>query len=482
MSLYVGVDVGTQGTKTVVYDSSLKTVVASAAESYGLLDSNVPGRAEQDPSIWIEAVKSTVKRALERVDAKSVKAISVSGQQHGLVLLGAANEVLRPAKLWCDVEAADQAKVFSEACGFCYPPGFTGPKIMWVRDTEPQTFEKIKRVLLPHDYVNLYLTGKAAAECGDASGTALLDVESRRWDTEAAARIDPNLHKWLPPLVGPGEKIGAVLPAAAAATGLPEGVDVAPGGGDNMMSALGAGAVRDGVWVVSLGTSATLFGYSPRPILDPTGTVAPFCDCTGAWLPLLCIMNCTAVAEEARRASGLSHEEATREAAGVPAGCGGVNFLPYLSGERTPNWPHASGALLGLRPGGLASPGVVYRAALEGTAFALLAGMKRLQEFGCRVEELRVVGGGSRNELWCQIIADVFQVKVSRPSSGSESAALGAALQAAAVHSGRDVRQYVLDDGPGMAGEVLSPNPSNAQAYREAFERHVELGRRLFGQ
>jgi len=231
---------------------------------------------------------------------------------------------------------------------------------------------------------------------------------------------------------------------------------------------------------VSLGTSATLFGHSAHAVLDPSGTVAPFCDCTGAWLPLLCIMNCTAVAEEARAAAGLSHAELTLAAAAVPPGCQGVNFLPYLAGERTPNWPHATGALLGLRPGHLANHALVYRAVLEGVTFTLLAGMNRLKGLGCKVEELRVVGGGSKNGLWCQIIADAFGVPVRLPVEGAETAALGAALQAAAVAAGERVGDYVAAHEPKMLDQVIVPNMVSTAAYTEAFKRHVELGEKLF--
>mmetsp|Transcript_15765 Transcript_15765/g.44116 ORF Transcript_15765/g.44116 Transcript_15765/m.44116 type:complete len:481 (-) Transcript_15765:46-1488(-) len=479
MPLFLGVDVGTQGTKAVVYDPATRRVCGFGAVEYGIL-SEVQGRAEQHPSTWIEGFEAAVKGALQEVDASQIKALSVSGQQHGMVLLGVDGTVLRNAKLWCDVEASAEAAEISKAAGICYPAGFTAPKVMWVKNNEPDTFEKIQHVLLPHDYINYYLTGRMCMECGDASGTGVLDVAGRCWDADAIQRIDPRLGSWLPELIGPNEVVGRLFPKVASSLGLEADVVVGPGGGDNMMSALGAGAVRDGVWAVSLGTSATLFGYSSKPIVDPSGTVAPFCDCTGAWLPLLCIMNCTAVADEAQRASGLSREAVAQLASRLPPGCNGVNFLPYLTGERTPNWPHATGALLGLRPGCLSQPGLIYRAALEGTAFTLLAGINRLKDFGCEVNELRIVGGGSRSNMWCQIFADVFQVPVRRLVEGSETAALGAALQAAAVYQGQTVQDYILNNLPAMQDEVFLPEKGISAAYQEAFDRHVRLGNLLF--
>jgi len=257
---------------------------------------------------------------------------------------------------------------------------------------------------------------------------------------------------------------------------------VATGSGDNMMSALGVGCVAEGQLVCSLGTSGTLFGFSASPVRDPTGAVAPFCDATGGYLPLLCTMNCTQAVAEAAAAfgAGRSHDELAADAAQIPPGCHGVRFLPYLVGERSPNWPHASGALTGLRPGLLSQPGLVYRAAVEGATYSLLAGVRRMNELGLPpATELSVVGGGSKSAMWRQTIADVFNVTVRRPAE-TESAALGAALQAAALVTGVPAREYVLAHPPAYAEGAEVPNPAAVTTHAVSYQKFVAEGKALF--
>jgi xylulokinase len=228
---------------------------------------------------------------------------------------------------------------------------------------EPENFERLAMVMLPHDFINFRLSGRYAMECGDASGIGLLDLQTRAFDEQLCSHVDSKLFALLPPLVDPNSPFATRLtPAAALRYSLPECTVVAPGGGDNMMAALGSGAVRDGVLVLSLGTSGCVFGFSSAPVMDPTGTVAPFCDSTGGWLPLVCTQNCAAVPEDVRRSFDMSRDTITELAARCAAGCDGVNFIPYITGERTPNWPDASGAILGLKssrlqPGAEAGPG-----------------------------------------------------------------------------------------------------------------------------
>jgi len=480
MEATVGIDVGTQGLKVLVRDAASGRVLARASRAYGLLPRSGDSCAEQEPATWLEALQSALGEVLAApgLEAARVTAAGVSGQQHGMVCLDAQQAVLRPAKLWCDVESAPEAAELSKAWGVVTPAGFTATKVLWLKRHEPENFAKMATLLLPHDYVNFVLCGRLAMERGDASGTGLLDVGAGAWDSERAKRVDESMLKLLPELVGPDAPVGKVTAAAAARFGLPEGALLAPGGGDNMMSALGAGAVQPGIFVVSLGTSATLFGYSASPVLDPSGTVAPFCDSTGGWLPLLCTMNCTAALEEVRAAFGLAHAELAELARREPAGCGGASFLPYFTGERTPNWPHASGALLGLRPGSL-RPGLLYRAAMEGATFSILAGYRYMQSMGLKATELRLVGGGSKSPLWRQVIADCFQLAVLLPEE-PESAALGGALAAAAMAAGIPVGKYVQEHQPPLSGEVVRPDPAAFEAYEAAFQRHQQAGRRLF--
>ncbi|GIL44641.1 hypothetical protein Vafri_2161 [Volvox africanus] len=297
--LVLGLDVGTQGTKAVLYDLESHSVVAKGNAAYGIIGSTTQGRAEQHPETWRQAVKEATAQVLNGINASCVVGIGVSGQQHGLVVLGDDGQVLRPAKLWCDTESAAEADELSEKFGWKLVPSFTITKLLWLKRHEPEVFDSVRSVLLPHDYINYWLTGRRVMECGDASGTGVLDVAARQWDVAAMDAVDPRIRSMFPPLASsPEEVVGPLLPELASELGLPAGVVVALGSGDNAMSALGAGAAGDGETVVSLGTSGTIFAKSPIPILDPTGVICPFCDATGSYLPLLCTLNCTRVLEE----------------------------------------------------------------------------------------------------------------------------------------------------------------------------------------
>ncbi|HEX9794609.1 MAG TPA: xylulokinase [Planctomycetota bacterium] len=482
MALYLGLDVGTQGTKSVLYDASEGRVVSRGAKKYGMLPVKRAGAAEQDPRAWIDAAESALVQALTQVgvDRRSIRGLGVSGQQHGFVPLDAKNQVIRPAKLWCDTETAAEAEELSATLGRPIPAGFTASKILWLARHEPENFARLRRVLLPHDYVNLHFTGVAAMEPGDASGTGFFDPVAREWDAAACAAIDPRLREMLPE-VGTGEQaIGAILPALARRFRLTDDLFVAPGSGDNMMSALGAGAVEPGVLCISLGTSGTIFGHAPQAVVDEQGLVASFCDATGGGLPLLCTMNCTTVGEEVRVGfGGVGHETITREASEVAPGCDGLMFLPYLVGERAPNWPHARGVLMGMQPGNLRR-GHLYRAALEGATLALREGYARMEELGLAASELRLVGGGARNGLWRRIVADVFELPLRLPSE-TETAALGAALQAAAVDAGQPVGAYVRGRGVPLEDEIIEPDSLWIGTYQLARQRFHEAGQLLFG-
>ena len=468
MSLYLGLDVGTQGTKAVVLDVEAGEVVGRGARAYGLLEGLAPGAAEQHPHTWIEAVRGAARDALAGHEPARLAGVGVSGQQHGCVVLDADREVVRPAKLWCDTETATEAEELSQALGRRVPAGFTAPKVLWLRRREPQAWARVRTVLLPHDYVNLRLTGCATAEGGDASGTGWFDPVERRYDAGAVEWL--GLDGKLPELVAPGGFAGELTRAGACLLGLSEacaGTPVSTGGGDNMMSAIGAGAVTPGVAVCSLGTSATIFAHTDRPLIDPEGLIAPFCDSTGGWLPLLCVMNATGVLEEVRAAFGGDHEGLTHAAAGVERGAGGALFVPFLAGERVPDLPRATGSIVGLRPGSL-RPGVVYRAALEGVALNLASGVARMRSLGLRVDALRLAGGGAANELWRGILADCLGVPVA-PLVEPESAALGAALQAAWAVGAGDLGP--LCGAHVRLGSPRAPDPEGVHAYAELGER-----------
>ena len=421
MALFLGLDVGTQGTKGLVLDVESGRTLARAAAGYELIAGLPPGCAEQHPQTWLDAVRAVCGELSSEVDLSAVRGVGVSGQQHGAVLLDEQGEVVRPAKLWCDTSTATEAQELSARFGRALPVGFTASKLAWVARHEPENWERVRQVLLPHDYVNRVLSGVACMEYGDASGTGLFDPEARDFVASDLLALDARLPELLPPLVEPGVWIGGVSTRGAQLTGLPAGVPISTGGGDNMMSAVGSGATEPGVVVCSLGTSGTLFTHAEQPVVDPEGAIAPFCGSTGGWLPLLCVMNATGVTEEVRSAFGSTHAELTRAALEIEAGCDGLLWVPYLVGERVPDLPSATGTLLGMRPGCL-EPGRLYRAALEGVSLNLAWGAGRMRGLGLAVDEVRLAGGASNNPLWRAILAacmDAPVIALEEPESAA---------------------------------------------------------------
>src|SRR5512137_2468007 len=335
-TLLLGIDSGTQSTKVLVVDARDGKVIASAAQEYGLIPNLPAGAKEQHPHTWREATAGAIRRALRQAKASAaeVKAIGVSGQQHGFVALDKQGEVIRPAKLWCDTSTAAECEEITEklggtkktirALGNAVLPGFTASKILWLKKNEPKNFARLATVLLPHDYLNFWLTGERVMEFGDASGTALLDVRKRAWSAAAVKAIDPALGSKLPPLISSDTPAGTLQPATAKELGLGTDVLVSAGGGDNMMGAIGTGNTRAGVITASFGTSGTIYACSEKPIVDREGEIAAFCDSTNRWLPLLCTMNVTVATEMVREDFGWSHEKYAAEAARVPAGSRGL--------------------------------------------------------------------------------------------------------------------------------------------------------------
>lgn len=437
---FIGIDSGTQSTKTILLDAASGEIVASASKSYELIEGLPAGHKEQHPSEWIAAVRETINAALDRsgVDRASVRGIGVSGQQHGFVALDANDQVIRAAKLWCDTSTSAECEEIIaslggldktiEAVGNGVPAGFTASKILWLKHHEPENYARLRTILLPHDYINLWLTGRKTMECGDASGTALLDVRNRAWSKAAIDAIDPNVAGMLPTLIASDGIAGGLRGELAAEFGLREDVIVSSGGGDNMMGAIGTGNVRAGVVTVSLGTSGTIYACSEHPVIDPRGEIAAFCDSTGKWLPLVCTMNVTVATEMVREKFSMSHETLSEMAASVPPGNDGLMLIPFFEGERTPNVPDGTGVYFGLRDKTF-TVSHFARAAMEGTTLGLNYGLNRMRELGIAPREIRATGGGARSAVWRQILADVFNAEVVCVKS-EEGAAVGAAVQA----------------------------------------------------
>ena len=444
---FIGIDSGTQSTKTILLNADTGQVVASASKHYELIAGLPAGHKEQQPAEWISAVQDTIQTVLEAsavagIDRASVRGIGVSGQQHGFVALDENDHVIRAAKLWCDTSTSPECEEIIEklgglektivAVGNGISPGFTASKILWMKRHEPENFARLRTILLPHDYINFWLTGRKTMECGDASGTALLDVHNRRWSRAAMDAIDPSVARMLPELIASDDIAGTLRAELAAEFGLSNDVIVSSGGGDNMMGAIGTGNVREGIVTVSLGTSGTIYACAEKPVVDPQGEIAAFCDSTGKWLPLVCTMNVTVATEMVRERFNLSHDDLSNAAASVPAGNDGLMLIPFFEGERTPNAPDATGVYFGLRDKTFSIPHFA-RAAMEGTTLGLNYGLNRMRELGINTTEIRATGGGAKSAVWRQILADIFNAEVVCVVN-EEGAAVGGAVQAIWAH------------------------------------------------
>jgi len=436
---------------------------------------------EQHPCDWTAALDAVILEAAAKVDRARVRGIGVSGQQHGFVPLDEKGNVIRPAKLWCDTSTVAECALLTKKlggaraairqAGLLFLPGFTAPKILWLKRHEPQNYRRLRHVLLPHDYLNFYLTGNYFMEYGDASGTALMDVRKRVWSKAVIGAIDRNLADWLPPLSDSHKPAGLLRADLAAKYGLSADVVVSAGGGDNMMGAIGTGNVAPGVVTASFGTSGTIYAFAKNPVVDPEGEIAAFCSSTGGWLPLLCTMNVTTVTEQVRALFGLDHAALNAAVEAAPAGAGGLVLLPYFAGERTPNVPEGSGVLLGLTNQTF-SAGHIARAAMEGATMGMNYGLRRLADLGVKAKEIRVTGGGAKSPVWRQLMADIFGVPVVAMVE-DEGAALGGALQAAWCTSLLDGNKAKLTDFTN--GIVALDETTRCQPDRARLARYREL-------
>ena len=496
---FIGIDSGTQSTKALLVDDQGR-VCGLGQQEYGLIDGLGVGHKEQAPQIWIDAVTASVRQVIRqaKIDKSRIKAMGVSGQQHGLVALDKDGHVIRPAKLWCDTATAPQAaaivgklgglEAMVSLTGNTLPAGFTASKILYLKECEPENYARLQTVLLPHDYLNFWLTGVMRMEWGDASGTGLLDVRQKRFSREVVDAIGPELMDCLPPLEPSWAACGRLRQSVADELGLNPGILVSAGGGDNMMGAIGTGNVREGIVTASLGTSGTIYAFSRRPIIDRTGAIAAFCDSTGNWLPLLCIMNATVATELVKSLFSLETEDLNCLAAEIPAGAEGLMLLPYMEGERAPDVPDGSGVWFGQRShNGTAAH--FARAAMEGVALGLGYGLAEMIKLGITPREIRLTGGGANSAVWRQIMADVWQTEVVSTAQ-TESAALGAAIQAAWTwhrKASPDMDIAAITDAWVKTDEVTrcGPIPQNQARYQNMQHLHNRLSlalRPLFSQ
>ncbi|MDY6322001.1 MAG: xylulokinase [Succinivibrio sp.] len=449
MRYLLGVDLGTSGTKTVLFDEKGK-VIASALEEYPLLQPH-NGWAEQDPKTWADAAVHTARDVLKKsgVNPADVKGLAISGQMHGLVMLDKDGKVLRNAILWCDARTGAQCAEIEqrvgkrrliEICANPALPGFTAPKILWVREHEPEIYKRCAHILLPKDYVRYVLTGKIAMELSDASGMNLLDLSKNAWSQEILEKleIDPHL---LPPLIGSADVAGCITAEAAKLTGLAEGTVVAGGAGDNAAAALGTGVCRDGQAFVTLGTSGVVFAHTSKPAIDPLGRVHTFCSAVkGEWTAMSCTLAAGLSLRWARdelyknektecaKQGKDVYDLMTAEASKIPSGSDGLIYLPYLMGERSPVLdPDARGVFFGLTARHTRAH--LTRAVMEGVTLSQRHNLTVLNEMGIKPQTLTACGGGASSPLWRRMLADCLKVKV-RLTESKEGPALGAAILA----------------------------------------------------
>ena len=429
----------------------------------------------------MDALRATLAQ-IDKSVRRSVQAVAVSGQQHGFVPLDADGNVLTPVKLWCDTSTARECETLMEAAGgfdACIKlagnpvlPGYTASKILWLKNQHPSLYAQLHKVLLPHDYVNFFLTGELCMEEGDASGTGLFDIVNRQWSRAMLTALEPDsdFSERLPPLKRFDDAIGTLQPKVADALGLRPGIPVAAGGGDNMMSAIGTANVNPGALTISLGTSGTVFAYSDKPVVDQDGEIAAFCSSTGGWLPLLCTMNCTVSTELSRGLLGCELDQFEREAAAAPRGSGGILTLPFFNGERTPNLPGAKGCLIGIDSNN-AKPANLLRSSMEGATYALNFGVEKLIRLGVRANQIVLTGGGANSATWRQMVADIMDVAVSIPQQ-EEGAAFGAALQALALVSDEAIAEVSAEHFAVRSELGCAPDPEGASFYAEAYDKY----------
>ncbi len=494
MSYLLGIDIGTSGTKTVLFDEMGNTK-ASAVSEYNMYQPK-SGWAEQDPEDWWKAVCMTVKAVISKscINSSEIKGVGLSGQMHGAVLLDSRNEVLRKSIIWCDQRSSAECEEITQLIGrerlveiTANPAltGFTASKVMWVKKNEPEIFEKIRKILLPKDYIRFKLTGEFATEVSDASGMQFMNIAERKWSSEILAKLEID-KSTLAKLYESPEISGMVSKKGAEMTGLKEGTPVVGGAGDQAAGAVGNGIVRQGVISSTIGTSGVVFAFSENVSIDPLGRVHTFCHAVpGAWH----IMGVTQGAGlslkwfrdnfciEEKRISELIYLDPyvlmDSEAEKADAGSSGLLYLPYLMGERTPHLdPYARGVFFGLSA--KHSKRDMIRSIMEGVVYSLKDCLDVIRELGVDIMEVRASGGGGRSRLWKQIQADVFGTEINTLNS-TEGPALGVALLAG-------VGTGIYKDVPQACDTVLKVSSTQVPdlSLNVVYEKYHKIYRQLY--
>ncbi len=494
MAYYLGIDIGTSGTKALVMDARAR-VKATAMAEHGIF-SPKPGWSEQDPDEWWGATCKATRAAVKKagIDGRQIKAVSFSGQMHGLVITDGAGKVLRRSLIWNDQRTAKQCADIERAVGgrkkliaLVGNPAmasYTLTKLLWVRENEPRVYERIRHFLLPKDYIRLRMTGEYVGEVADMSGTLMLNPRTRNWSKPIidTFQIDRDI---LPPVVESRAATGKVTAAAAKALGLAAGTLVVGGGGDQQVGAVGNGIVQAGLVSATMGTSGVVFVHSSKYRTDPEGRINTYCaSVEGEYCMFGCMLSTggsfqwfrnTLGQEEVRRAKRQRvdpYELLTARAAEAPAGCEGVFWLPYLTGERTPHAdPCARACWIGIN--NRTTRNELVRSVMEGATFAMNDAVTLLKQSGLRIREIRLSGGGARSGLWRQMQADIYGVKCVTINA-EEGPAYGAALLAATgAGEFRSVREAC------KAGieitRTIRPTGKGKRRYAELYAEYVRL-------
>ena len=503
-TLFAGLDVSTQSCKLVILDYEAGKIVFVSLVNYdtdlpayktknGVIQGLAEGVSESDPKMWLEAVDMVFNRARQaRIPLNQVRCISVSGQQHGLVALDAQGNLARDrSKLWNDFSTLEECQILTEKVGGLEQmiaevgnsqrTGYTAAKIFHMKRHEPEAYRKSAVLFLVHNYINWYLTGGVAVmEPGDVSGMALWNPKTRQWSDKVIQAIDPGLKLKLPE-VKPSEKtIGSIAKALVDKFGFHPECRIDAGSGDNMYGAVGTGNVEPGIVTVSLGTSGTAYTFMKKAYIDPTGEIAAFCDSTGNYLPLLCVSNLANGYNEIVKIHSLSHNEFDALLRHTSPGNGGRLLIPWYVGERTPDVPQAAPIYFGFGLDDFTKE-ILCRAVIEGHILNLYNGFVKMP---VKVKEIRLTGGLSRSNTWCQIIADMFEAETV-PVEG-EGAALGAALHAAWVWQNEQqeaipLRELIKPFIMINEKRRTAPIAANVEIYRKQKRLFDGLSRRVRG-
>ena len=476
--MYLGIDLGTSGVKAMLIDAS-QAVIGSASSKEVATTRPHPGWSEQDPADWVRATEEAIAglRAAHPAELAAVRGIGLSGHMHGATLLDAEDKVLRPCIMWNDTrshrEAAslDADPRFRKITGNIVFPGFTAPKLAWVKNNEPDLFAKIRWVLLPKDFLRVWLTGEHMSEMSDSAGTSWLDTGARKWSSELLAATGLE-ERQMPTLVEGTDAAGTLRPELAAKWGLGEGIVVAGGAGDNAASACGMGTVREGSAFVSLGTSGVLFAANGSYLPNPESAVHAFCHALpNTWHQMGVILSATDALNWHSRVTGASAADLTGELGETLKAPSGVTFLPYLSGERTPHNDAAiRGAFLGL--GHESGRVVLTQAVLEGVSFAIRDSLEALKSAGTSLSRVTAIGGGSRSRYWLASIATALNLPVDLPADGDFGAAFGAARLGLIAATGANPVE--ICSAPATA-ETIEPETALTAAYEDAYQRYRRL-------